>query len=304
MLARLLTAPLLLATLAVAMGTSIDALVKAVAPEAGLHHLLAWRFLFGSIIACAVFRAQNRPIPSGDSIRFHTFRALIQLACAFTFFFSLMHLPLAVATIISFTSALMVPFLARLLLGERITPIALAATLVGFLGAILAVMGRPQTANASELWLLGAASCFLAAFLYAFGLVLLRMRATREDATSIAMFTNVVPAIALLPVTFGLFGPPDWSDIPYFIIFGAAGFATWYIMTLAYARAPAQRLAPLEYSALIWSGLLGSVFFQEYPGWQTWLGALIIVAACLVVAFEDRFATRRETGLPVSDLPE
>ena len=304
MLTRLLTAPLFLAALAIAMGTSIDALVKAIAPQAGLHHLLAWRFLFGACIACAVFRARRRPIPSAESIRFHTARGLIQLACAYTFFFSLMHLPLAVATIIGFTAALMVPFVARVLLQERITAIALVATLIGFLGAVLAVIGRPQGDTASALWLLGTASCFLAAFLYALGLVLLRMRATREDATTIAMFTNVVPAIALLPVTFGLFGPPDWADLPWFVMFGAAGFVTWYIMTLAYARAPAQKLAPLEYSALIWSGFLGSVFFQEYPGWQTWVGAVIIVAACLVVAFEDRFATRRETGLPVSDLPE
>ncbi|MEO0607255.1 MAG: DMT family transporter [Pseudomonadota bacterium] len=296
--------PILLAIAAIAMGSGIDALVKAIAPSAGLHHLLAWRFLFGSLIALSVFRAQNRPMPSLSAIRFHTMRGLIQLGCAYTFFFALLHLPLALATIIGFTAALMVPFVARAVLREPITPIALIATVIGFAGAVLAVMGRPQDGAASELWMLGTASCFLAAFLYALGLVLLRMRATHEDATTIAMFTNTVPAVALLPVTFGLFGPPDWSDIPLFLMFGFFGFTTWYVMTLAYARAPAQRLAPLEYSALIWSGLLGSIFFQEYPGWQTWLGAVIIVAACLIVAFEGRFATRKETGLPVSDLPD
>lgn len=304
MISRLLSAPILIAVLAIAMGSGIDALVKAIAPEAGLQHLLAWRFLFGGLIALSVFRAQKRPMPDLKSIRFHTMRGLVQLSCAVTFFFALMHLPLAVATIIGFTAALMVPFVARVLLRERITMTALVATLVGFGGAALAVMGRPQTGNVSELWELGVASCFLAAFLYALGLVLLRMRATHEDATTIAMFTNVVPAIALLPVTFGLFGVPDWSDIPWFLMFGVFGYATWYLMTLAYARAPAQRLAPLEYSALIWSGLFGSVFFAEYPGWQTWVGAVIIIGACLIVAFEERFATRKETHLPVSDLPE
>ncbi|MHA7856927.1 MAG: DMT family transporter [Henriciella sp.] len=297
-------APILIAIFAIAMGSSIDALVKAIAPNAGLHHLLAWRFLFGGLIALAVFRAQKRPVPSWSSIRFHTMRGLIQLACAFTFFFALIHLPLAVATIIGFTAALMVPFVARVLLGEQVTRLALIATLIGFAGAVLAVMGRPQSGEASELWMYGVVSCFLSAFLYAFGLVLLRMRATHEDATTIAMFTNVVPAIALLPITFGLFGSPDWNDIPLFLMFGILGFATWYLMTLAYARAPAQRLAPLEYSALIWSGLFGSIFFGEYPGWQTWVGALVIIAACLIVAFEGRFATREETGQPVSDLPE
>ena len=304
MIARLLSAPILIAVIAIAMGSGIDAMVKAIAPNAGLHHLLAWRFLFGGLLALSVFRAQKRPMPSLSSIRFHTMRGMVQLGCAVTFFFALMHLPLAVATIIGFTAALMVPFVARALLGEKITATALIATMIGFAGAALAVTGRPQNGAASELFELGVASCFLAAFLYALGLVLLRMRATHEDATTIAMFTNVVPAVLLLPVTIGVFGTPDWSDIPWFLMFGVLGFATWYLMTLAYGRAPAQRLAPLEYTALVWSGLFGSVFFAEYPGWQTWVGAVIIIGACLIVAFEERFSTRTETHMPVSDLPE
>lgn len=304
MLTRFLSAPLLIAVIAIGIGSGIDALVKAIAPNAGLHHLLAWRFLFGGVIALSVFVAQKRPMPDLAAIRFHTLRGVMQVGGAYTFFFALMHLPLAMATIIGFTAALMVPFIARLLMGERVTRVALLATVIGFAGAALAVMGRPQNGGASELWVYGLASCFLAAFLYALVLVMLRMRATREDATTIAMFTNVVPAILLLPVTFGALGTPDWTYIPIFALFGLLGFGMWYLMTLAYARAPAQRLAPLEYTALIWSGIFGSVFFAEYPGWQTWVGAIIIVGACLVVAFEDRFATRKATGLPVSDLPE
>ena len=301
---RALSLPLIIALIAIAMGSGIDALVKGIAPGAGLHHLLAWRFLFGGLIALAVFRAQKRPVPPWEAVRFHTFRGLIQLGGAFTFFYALLHLPLAVATIIGFTAALMVPFLAWLLMGERVSPVALIATGIGFAGAALAVTGRPQSGQVSEDWILGAISCFIAAFLYALILVMLRMRATKEDATTIAMFTNVVPAIALLPVTFGGFGMVDWNDVPLFLCLGALGYAVWYLMTLAYARAPAQRLAPLEYTALIWSGIFGSVFFAEYPGWQTWVGAAVIIAACLIIAFEERFATRKETGLPVSDLPE
>ncbi|MEL7101027.1 MAG: DMT family transporter [Pseudomonadota bacterium] len=296
--------PLLIALFAIGLGSGIDAIVKAVAPKAGLHHLLAWRFLFGGMIAFVVFRAQKRPAPSWEATRFHTFRGLIQLGGAFTFFYALMHLPLAVATIIGFTAALMVPFLAWLLMRERVSPITLLATAIGFAGAALAVTGRPQSGAVSDQWILGTISCFAAAFLYALMLVMLRMRATKEDATTIAMFTNVVPGVALLPVTIGFFGAVNASDILIFLMLGALGYAMWYLMTLAYARAPAQRLAPLEYTALIWSGIFGSVFFAEYPGWQTWLGAAIIIGACLIVAFEERFITRKETGLPVSDLPE
>ena len=304
MLTRLLSAPLLIAVIAIGLGSAMDAMIKGIAPDAGLHHLLAWRYLFGAMLATAIFRAQKRAMPALEATRFHTLRGFVQVGAGFTFFFAVIHLPLAVATIIGFTAALMVPFVAWVLLGERVSFTAMLATLIGFSGAMLAVMGRPQSTEASDLWMWGVASCFLAAFLYAFGLVLLRMRATREDATTIAMYTNVIPCILLLPITFGIFGPPDWNDIPLFLMLGVLGFSVWYLMTLAYARAPAQRLAPLEYTALIWSGLFGSVFFSEFPGWQTWVGGVIIIGACLIVAFESRFITRKETGQPVSDLPE
>lgn len=286
------------------MGSGIDALVKGIAPNAGLHHLLAWRFLFGGLIAFSIFRAQKRPAPKPEAIRFHTMRGLVQLSCAFLFFYALMHLPLAEATTIGFTAALMVPGVAWVLLKEPITKVAAAATFIGFAGAALAISATPQGTVETSQRPLALAACFIAAFLYALVLVLLRMRATKEDATTIAMFTNVVPAIALLPVTFGLFGPPSWSDLPWFVMFGVFGYSVWYLMTLAYARTSAQRLAPLEYTALIWSGLFGALFFAEIPGWRTWTGASIIIVACLLVAFEDRFATRRATNMPSSDLPD
>ncbi|MEM5516544.1 DMT family transporter [Henriciella sp. AS95] len=306
MLARLLAAPMLIAVVAIAMGTGIDAAVKGVAPDAGLQHLLAWRFLFGGIIAFAVFKAKRRPAPKAEAIRFHTLRGLLQLFCAFTFFYALTQLRLAEATALGFTAALMVAPVARLVIGEKISPVAVGAAIIGFLGVLLAVAGSGQTGavEAGNNRTLGLVALFSSTIGYAFVLVLLRMRATKEDATTIAMFTNVVPAIALLPVTFGLFGFTTLSLLPIFLLFGLAGYSVWFLMTLAYAKAPAQRLAPIEYTALIWSAILGLVFFDEWPGWQLWAGAVIIIASCMIVAVDGHFRTRREAGLPASDIPE
>lgn len=306
MIKRLLAMPVLIAAIAIAMGSGIDALVKGIAPDAGLHHLLAWRFLFGGILAFAVFRARKRPRPSAKAIRFHTMRGLLQLFCAFTFFYALTQLRLAEATALGFTAALLVAPVARIVIGERISLVAVGAALLGFGGVALAVWGSGGAGETAEGTnrTLGLISLFSSTIGYAFVLVLLRMRATKEDATTIAMFTNVVPAIAMLPVTLGLFGFPALSALPLFLLLGGLGYSVWFLMTLAYARAPAQQLAPLEYTALIWSALLGLVFFDEWPRWPLWLGAIIIIASCLIVAFAGRFRTRREARLPASDIPE
>ena len=306
MLTRLLTMPLLIAVLAIAMGSGIDALVKGIAPGAGLHHLLAWRFLFGGMIAFAIFRAQKRPRPSSAAIRFHTIRGLLQLFCAFTFFYALTQLRLAEATALGFTAALLVAPVARIVIGEKISLVAVGAAFLGFGGVALAVWGSGGAGETLEGTnrALGLAALFASTIGYAFVLVLLRLRATKEDATTIAMFTNVVPAIAMLPVTIGLFGFPALASIPLFLVLGMLGFSVWYLMTLAYARAPAQQLAPLEYTALIWSAIFGLVFFDELPGWPLWAGAAIIIASCLIVAFDGHFRTRRAARMPASDLPD
>tara|TARA_R110002020_G_scaffold406378_2_gene616528 strand:- start:173573 stop:174484 length:912 start_codon:yes stop_codon:yes gene_type:complete len=303
MIARLLSAPLLLAVLAVAMGSGIDALVKGTAPGAGVMVLVAWRFLFGGMIAAAVFLAQRRPWPPGAAVRFHIMRSLMQVASAILLFYALTQLALAETVLIGFTAALMVPFAAWIILGEAVSLRAFGLTLLGFAGAAFAVSATPEGA-VGEHRLLGIASVLASAMLYAVVLVLLRLRAVKEDATTIALFTNGVPALCLSPFLFGIAGPVNVNDLPVFALLGAIGYAVWYLLTLAYARARAQLLAPLEYTALIWAALIGFVFFDEVPGWRVAVGAVLIVAACLGVAFENHFATRRETGQPVSDLPD
>jgi S-adenosylmethionine uptake transporter len=48
--------------------------------------------------------------------------------------------------------------------------------------------------------------------------------------------------------------------------------------------AEAQRLAPVEYTALIWAALLGWVIFSEPVSGSTIVGAAMIVAACILAA--------------------
>lgn len=298
------TSPLLIVAFAVFLGASIDAAVKFLAADIDVVTLMAWRFLFGGAGILAVYLWRGKPVPKWEAIRFHALRGLIQTAAALTFFWSLTQLALAEATVIGFTAALMIAPIAWLILGERLTGVAVTAALIGFGGAALAASGATEGAPKSGNRLLGAISCLAAALLYALTLVLMRLRTRKEDTLTIVMFTNVFPALILLPYLIATNPIPARTDLPAFIGLAAAGTAVWWLMALGYARAEAQKLAPLEYTALIWASIYGWIIFREMPGWQLWLGAALIIGACLLIAFETRFSTRKEAGLPASDILE
>lgn len=296
--------PILIYTVGVALGCVIDAIVKGVAAEIAVITLLAWRFLFGGGMVLGVYIAAGKPMPSLPAFRFHSLRVIIQLVSAFLFFWALTQLSLAEVTVIGFTAALMVAPIARIVLGEDLNALSVIAALVGFGGAVLAISAGTQGAPEDGNRVLGAAAGFASAFLYALTLVLIRLRARQEDTLTIVTFTNGLGGLFLLPFLLWSVPTMDWSYIPALILLGALGTSVWYLFTVAYTNAPAARLAPIEYTSLIWAAALGALFFDEVPGWRLYIGASIIIAACLIIAFESKFKTRKEVAAPISDLPD
>jgi S-adenosylmethionine uptake transporter len=67
---------------------------------------------------------------------------------------------------------------------------------------------------------------------------------------------------------------------------GAAllAFVSLMLLSWAYARAEAQHLAPVEYTAFIWASLFGFLLFGEAVRPLTLIGAAMIVGACLIAA--------------------
>jgi S-adenosylmethionine uptake transporter len=242
-------------------------------------------------------------VPGLPAIRFHALRSLAQVISAFAFFYSLTQIALAEAVVMGFTAALMIAPIARVILGEKMSPVTILASLVGFAGAALAATAETQGGPPDGNRLYGTAAILVSAVLYALNIVLLRLRTKEEDSLTLVTFMNVFPALFLLPFML-LFS--EWTPAAHswgaMIAVAFLGIGIWSLMTMAYARARAQTLAPFEYTGLIWSALLGYAFFDEIPGWRVYAGAAIIIAACLVVAFETHFIARREAKIPASDI--
>jgi len=77
--------------------------------------------------------------------------------------------------------------------------------------------------------------------------------------------------------------PPahQWPDLIYASVLALASLM---LMAWAYARAEAYRLAPVEYTGLIWAALFGAIFFGEEVALSTFVGAGLIVVGCLIAS--------------------
>ena len=289
--------PLVLAMVGVMMGCMMDALIKHLGAAYTAVLIATMRYVFGTVFSGATVIALKRRMPDAAGLRRHALRAVASTLSAVLFFHCLTILPIAEATVLIFCAPLMIAPLAWWILGERMQPMASIALVIGFVGVLITVQGAPEAAdNARRME--GVIAGITAAGLYSLSVVLLRQLAQKDDAIVTAFLGNVFPALYLIGPAILLGTAPAIADLPLFVVAGLTGFLLWFLLTQAYARAPAQGLAAAEYTALLWSALLGYFFFAETPRWQVWIGALVIVAAVALSAWHSR---RQSKVQPLAD---
>ncbi len=282
-------APYLQAAAGVAALCALDAAVKHLSLAYPLLLVVFGRYVAGAAIAALVWWQQGRPRFTSAMWRGHATRGVLIGLTAGLFFFAIHTLPLAEAITLSFTAPLMIPPLAHLFLGERVKGGVVGAALVGFVGVAVTVQGAPAFDGAR---LPALAAVLAASFTYALSAIAMRARAASDGATRLTLSGTVIPMLlfapfALMPVALGaqLPGPAAW---PWFVAAGAFGNLGIQLLARAYARVEVQVLGILEFTALPWAALFGWLLFGEAVRPQVWLGAAIILGACLWAARTER----------------
>lgn len=270
--------PMLATFAAIAMLSVMDGAMKGASLAIGAYSAMLWRQWIGAGLALLVWRPRW---PEPAVMRLHLLRATVTMAMALTFFHSLTLLPLAEAIAISFFAPLIALYLAALMLGEQVRAQAIVASLIGLAGVGLVCW--PDLAEGTPAELEGVASVIVSALLYAWQLVLQRRQAQIASPREIAFFQMAVSAVLLTPFAPWLGALPG-PALPLIGFSAAMSMLAGMILAWAYARAEAQALVPLEYSAFIWAALVGWLAFAEVPTLWTLAGVVLIVAGCLVAA--------------------
>jgi S-adenosylmethionine uptake transporter len=273
--------PFGVASLGIAMFSAMDAVMKGLSIELGVYNALFWRMLIGFALAAAFYLGARCEWPGRAAMRLHLVRGAVTTVMALLFFWGIARMPLAEAIALSFVAPLIALYLAAVLLKERVGRQAILASLIGFSGVIVIVINRAGEGSA-DLW--GAAAIVASALFYAYNIILMRQQALVARPIEIAFFQNLT-VLALL----GLASPflaelPAGEHWPALGLSALLAMGSMMLLAWAYARAEAQRLAPVEFTGLVWAALFGFLVFGEEVGLATILGAALIVTGCVLAA--------------------
>jgi drug/metabolite transporter (DMT)-like permease len=274
--------PALRATAGIAVLSGMDAVIKGMAAYYPVLQVTFLRFLFGTLVAAGVIAVLRPGWPSRETVVANGLRSVIAVLTATTFFYALSELPLAETLVLSFLAPMFVALFGLVLLRERVSGRVVAALAAGFAGTLVVVLGQGGEEGVRS-WT-GVAAALASAVLYALSIVMLRQRAQRDRYVHIVIFQNLGPMLLISP-----FGLADWHmptlpHLGWFAVIGMLGVAGHILMATAFAKVEAARLAPLEYTALIWAALIGYAVFDEVPTLATLAGGALIVGAALITS--------------------
>ncbi|MEP7085492.1 MAG: DMT family transporter, partial [Betaproteobacteria bacterium] len=217
-----------------------------------------------------------------------TIRGLVLLVSSGLFVSTLVFLPLAEASAITFVSPLVLTALSVPLLGDKVRRSQWLAVAAGFAGVLVLI--RPG-GRLFDIATLLPVAC---AITYALFQIITRKYAGRDSAYTTHFWTALVCTIVVsftLPFSWKTPEPLGWLIM---VAMGLIGGGGHYLLIRAYECAPPSVLAPFSYAQLLWATGYSWLVFDHVPDSVSLIGMAIIVGAGLFAVFMQRRKMRAD----------
>ncbi len=206
-----------------------------------------------------------------------------------TFFItSLSLVPLSTVAAVFQATPLAITFGAALFMGEDVGWRRWSAIVVGFVGVLIII--RPGFAGFEP------ASLFVLIAVFSIAARDLLTRVVPESTSStVVSFYGFFALVVASPFLMVATGRPQAMDgtqtalIAACVLFGVLGY---YMIVSAMRMGEASAIMPFRYTRLIFSIILGAVFFSESPDALTYVGSALVIASGLYTFLRERQLAR------------
>ncbi len=194
-------------------------------------------------------------------------------------FFGIGKLPLSNSMALYFSSTLFLVLLSYPILKEKISFIQGFAVLVGFSGVL--VIAQPG----GDLFHWGVVFVVIGAFMESTYNLFGRLLSSTNDSYMLTFLGSLLPALIAFVFLPFVWETPSWEGWIALIFLGLGGGIGQLCITFAYSHAPAGILAPMIYSAMIWSVMLDIILYGNWPTQSLVIGCATIILAGFMIIF-------------------
>lgn len=287
--------PILALVLRMASAASFATLLMLVklAGESGvaLPEIMFWRqAVTVPVLIGWLWAAGRLPLLRTNRLAIHGRRAVLGMTNMIFNFGAVILLPLAISTVLGFTAPLFAVLIAALWFRDRIGPWRWTAVALGFAGVLIVAWPDPRGEVVS---MLGVGMGLLCAFIIAIINFQIRDLARTEDPIAIAFWFSAfgTPLAALaLPFVATSHTPEQWLVLAGI---GLSGTVAQVFLGASLKHGPVASIIIMDYTTIIWATLYGWLVWDHLPTMSLWLGAPLIVAAGVTIAWREHRLSRR-----------
>jgi len=216
----------------------------------------------------------NKVSYSSNYIKLHLTRSSTGFISLLFFFYAIKHLPLSTAISLNYTSPLFLGLLMPLILRRKIKRWLFLAVAIGFIGVFFIL--KPTFENLNYFaGLVGLISGLGAAMAYLFVTQLGQLK--EPDLRTIFYFTLISTFCSGIMMLFDEIHNIQFKYILILFGLGVSATIAQIAITKAYRVGNTLGNAGLSYLTIIFSTIIGVVWFGEFIDWQTAFGILLII---------------------------
>jgi drug/metabolite transporter (DMT)-like permease len=240
-----------------------------------------FRNLFGFVFTLPLLMRHGWGILRTDKLSLYFLRCCIGIVSMLAGFWAIVHLPLAQAIALSYSTPIFVTIGAVMVLGEIVRARRWTAVIVGFLGVL--VLMRPW----SDTFHVASLVAVLAAVMSASVAISIKFLSRTEKADAIVIYTTMlwVP-LSLVPALFFWTMPVGITWL-WVVLAGFLGTTAHMCWTRALSLADASLLTPISFLQVLVVGAFGYFLFNERVDHWTVLGAAIIFGSNIYIAHRE-----------------
>jgi drug/metabolite transporter (DMT)-like permease len=236
-----------------------------------------------SLVVTGLYLYRAKISPWGNNRRLLLARGIIGYAGLAAFYYALVHMPLAEATVIQYTNPVFAAVLAVWLLGERMRRREVVLVLLSIAGVLLISKPSFIFGGHSNLKPLVVAIGMIGAIGSGTAYVLVRKLSATEHVMVIVFYFSMASTVCAIPMAIpGAVWP---SAIGWLLLLGIAITTQIAQVSLTHGLKleRAGKATAIAYTQIVFAALWGALFFHEVPHWNTIAGTVLIVGATLAL---------------------